>query len=58
MEFVWRKSGELLDYYGYDSEYEVFIVCIWINKAHLLHSGSIELIIMYFVQKFCEQIQQ
>jgi len=25
MEFVWRKSGELLDYYGYSSEYEVYI---------------------------------
>ena len=25
MEFLWRKSGELLDYYGYDSKYEVII---------------------------------
>ena len=23
MEFVWRKSGELMDRYGYGSEYEV-----------------------------------
>jgi len=32
MEFLWRKSGELMGRYGYDSEYEVI--------EHLLALGQ------------------
>jgi len=34
IEFLWRKSGDLLEHYGYGAEYEVHCIYQYIPSIH------------------------